>query len=268
MTGNRPTCLFCGEPEYAELFEVCGHEFMIHTCCEGLHDQIVADMNDDPAWARDFVRSIGIEDVCGDSLRRVTDDGCAALILDWNLTFKPISAHSLRRFIERHHAHCGAPVTWRFHNAVFNGATLIGVAVVGNPVAPALMHRGIVEVNRLCVRRDVPAALRWNAASMLYGWCAREAEQRGWGKIITYTRADEPGTSLAAAGWEKEATIRARGWHSTRRSRSNRNSWIDKIRWSRTLAPRAAPTTKPRRSTDPCAASTLTGWTTGASAFG
>lgn len=158
-------------------------------------------------------------------------------------------------------------VTWRFHNAVFNGTTLIGVAVVGNPVAPALMRRGILEVNRLCVRRDTPAALRWNAASMLYGWCAREAERRGWQKIITYTRADEPGTSLEASGWKREATVRGRGWHNSRRRRSNRNSWIDKVRWSRTFALRALPMPNPKRSRAPCAASTVIEWTTDASPF-
>jgi hypothetical protein len=268
MRRDTLACLFCGEPEHAELFEVWGHEFMIRTCCEAIHEQIVVEMNDDPAWARHFMRSIGVEDVCGSRLRRVTDDGCAGLILDWKLALKPVPAHSVRSFIARNHAHCGVPVTWRFHQAVYNGATLIGVAVVGNPVAPALMHRGIVEVNRLCVRRDLAAALRWNAASMLYGWCAREAELRGWQQIITYTRADEPGTSLTAAGWKREATIRGRGWHSGRRRRSNRNSWIDKVRWSRPLAPTSAPPPQDRRSTEPCAVSTLTGWTMDVSAFG
>lgn len=262
-----PRCLFCDQPKRAEIFEVWGHEFMLTACCEGLHEQIVADMNDDPKWARDFVRSIGIEHLCGYTLRRVGDDGCCGLVLDWQLRLKPIATDTVRRFIARYHTHCGVPVTWRFHNAVFNGATLIGVAIVGNPVAPALMKRGILEVNRLCVRRDTPAALRWNAASMLYGWCAREAERRGWAKIITYTRADEDGTSLEAAGWKREATVRGRGWHSSRRRRSNRNSWIDKVRWSRTFASRRSPTRKAQRSTPPCAASTLIEWTADASGF-
>jgi hypothetical protein len=69
------------------------------------------------------------------------------------------------------------PVTWRLHHGVFNGTTLVGIAVVGNTVAPALGDRGMVEVNRLCVRRDTPAALRWNATSILYGWFAREADR-------------------------------------------------------------------------------------------
>jgi hypothetical protein len=259
-------CLFCGEPERAEIFEVWGHEFMLETCCEGLHEQIAMEMSNDPAWARAFVRSIGMEVLCGDRLRRVADDGGCGLVLDWQLQLKCVAHGHVRQFIARHHAHCDVPVTWRFHQAVFNGPTLLGVAVVGNPVAPALMGRRILEVNRLCVRRETPAALRWNAASMLYGWCAREAERRGWHKIITYTRSDEPGTSLQAAGWERETVVRGRGWHSPRRRRSNRNSWIDKIRWSRTFVNKT-PAAEPERRAPPCAAFTLTGQTTETSAF-
>jgi len=105
-----------------------GHEFMLQTCCEGLHEQIVRDMNDDPKWARHFIRSIGIEEICGQQSRRVADDGCCGLVLDWQLRLMPMTASSVKRFIGLHHAHCGIPVAWRFHNAVFNGATLIGVA--------------------------------------------------------------------------------------------------------------------------------------------
>lgn len=111
---NPPTgamhCLFCGQPERAEVFEVWEHEFMLETCCEGLHEQIVFDMNDDPNWARHFVQSLGIEDICGLNLRRVADDGCCGLILDWQLRLKTIAPHAVRSFIARHHAHCGVPV--------------------------------------------------------------------------------------------------------------------------------------------------------------
>ena len=32
-----PACLFCGDPESVELFEVwTDHSFMLETCCEGL----------------------------------------------------------------------------------------------------------------------------------------------------------------------------------------------------------------------------------------
>jgi hypothetical protein len=95
-----------------------------------------------------------METLCGNRLRRVADDGGCGLVLDWQLQLESVTPRVVRRFIARHHAHCSVPVIWRFHQAVFNGSTLLGVAVVGNPVAPALMGRRIVEVNRLCVRRD------------------------------------------------------------------------------------------------------------------
>jgi hypothetical protein len=34
----------------------------------------------------------------------------------------------------------------------------------------------------------------------MYGWAAREAAWRGFGRILTYTGADEPGTSLNRRG--------------------------------------------------------------------
>jgi len=232
-------CLFCGQPERVEILEVWDHEWMFETCCEGLHEQLALEMAEDPEWARRFLRTLDLEVLCGRKLRRVTDDGGCGLILDWALEIGEIDRASAKRFIAQHHAHCRVPVAWRFHTGIYNGRTLLGVAVVGNPVAPALNSRGILEVNRLCVRRDTAAALRWNAASMLYGWCAREAARQGWQKIITYTRADEPGTSLRASGWRKECRVKGRGWHSARRARSNTNSWIDKIRWARDLIPPA-----------------------------
>ena len=228
-------CLFCGEPEHVAVHEVWGHEFMLETCCEHLHEHVVREMSDDVAWSRSLLRGLEIEALCGHELRRVADGG-GSMLLDWRLRIGAgLSWAETREFIARHHAHCAPPRIWRFDAAIHNGNTLLGVAVVGNPVAPGLMGKGVVELNRLCLRRDLPDALRWNAASMLYGWAAREARRRGWRKIVTYTRADEPGTSLRAAGWKMEARVRGRGWHRRGRARSNTNAWIDKVRWGKPL---------------------------------
>jgi hypothetical protein len=116
-------------------------------------------MSEDPEWARPFLRTLDLEVLCGRKLRRVTDDGACGLILDWSLEIREIDRPSTKRFIAEHHVHCRVPVTWRFHTGIYNGRTLLGVAVVGNPVAPALNGRGILEVNRLCIRRDTAAAL-------------------------------------------------------------------------------------------------------------
>src|SRR4051794_1166165 len=119
-------CLFCGEPEQVSLHEVWGHEFMLETCCEDLHAQLVAEMNDDPEWARDLLRQLEIEALCGRPLRRVADTGYGAMILNWQLRIGPGLSHAeTRAFIARHHAHCSPPLIWRFEAAIYNGSTLL-----------------------------------------------------------------------------------------------------------------------------------------------
>jgi hypothetical protein len=240
VTNPREECLFCGAEEHVELFELWSdHRFLIETCCDGLHESLVREMADDPDWARALLRRLGVEAYSGHTLRRNADDGGCGMLLDWQLRIRPVTFAAARTFIDRHHTHCRSPRCWRFGAAVWNGMTLVGVALTGNPVARGFVGRGILEVNRLCIRRDIPAALRWNAASMLLGQAARTAEQQGWSRIITYTRADELATSMAAAGWIREADIRGRGWHGGTRQRTNRNAWIDKTRWGKQLHPRA-----------------------------
>ena len=236
-------CPFCGRPEQLDLLEFwpADRTFLLETCCEDLQEAINLGLNDDPQWATRLLRHLGVEEIAGHRLRRLTDNGCGGMILDWQLVIRDIAFAAAKNFIDKHHEHCGPPVTWRFGASVWNGSTMIGVATVGNPVARGLCHRGTLEVNRLCIRRDIPSALNWNAASMLYGWCAREAARRGWAHIVSYIREDEDGTSLQAAGWTKEATVRGRGWHSNRRNRSNRNAYINKTRWGRSLNKRHPP---------------------------
>jgi hypothetical protein len=45
-------------------------------------------------------------------------------------------------------------------------------------------------------RGDLNPMLRWNCGAMLYAQSAREAERRGFNRIITDTRVDEDGASL------------------------------------------------------------------------
>ena len=76
-----------------------------------------------------------------------------------------------------------------------------GIAVIGRPVSPKLQARGYLEITR-CVTDGTP-----NACSALYGVCRRWARRTRPGSVlVTYTRSDEPGTSLRAAGYILEAT--------------------------------------------------------------
>jgi hypothetical protein len=67
---------------------------------------------------------------------------------------------------------------------------------------------------------------------MLLGWAARWARVNSPAGIVTYTRADEPGTSLRAAGWIEVARTKKRkagGWNN-RPGRASHEA-IQKIRW-------------------------------------
>ncbi len=213
-----PVCWFCGEPELLEIFDIWvdGH-FQLNTCCQGLLDSVAAGISDDPAWGRELLRRLGAEEITGRRLRRVSDgEGCHPM-LDYKLQVRPVSFRDAARFVEQHHTHCRPPLTWRFGHGVSNGVwSLMGVVMVGNPVARAFMGRNLVEVTRLCVRRDTEPMLRDGCCSKLYAAAARTAERAGFSRIISYTMAEEDGASLRAAGWIREAEVSGRGWHSAR----------------------------------------------------
>ncbi len=235
----RPACWFCGEPEMLEIGEIwTSHDLSLNTCCGSLLRSVSAEMHADPKWARELLRRLGAEALTGRRLRRVCDGDGGVPMLDYKLEVRPISFRDASAFVRLHHAHCRSPTTWRFGASLFNGWTVVGVVMVGNPVAQAFMGRGMVEVNRLCTRRDLPPMLRADACSKLYSWSATEAGKRGFSRIISYTRADEDGASLRAAGWTPDCTVRARSWHGGTRKRSNANAQIGEIRWSRTLRPK------------------------------
>lgn len=116
---------------------------------------------------------------------------------------------------------------WHRHNRPVPGAkfcigaaddegVLRAVAIVGRPVARMFDDGQTLEVNRVATDGTR------NANSMLYGACARAGFALGYTKIITYTRTDESGSSLKAAGWkviaERPATV---GWSRPSRSRDN-----------------------------------------------
>lgn len=69
-------------------------------------------------------------------------------------------------------------------------------------------------------------------------WCRRRlAKEAGYEKIITYTLASEPGTTLLAAGWQKAAFVQGKQWTCAGRPRQTRPIFAeDKYRWECLLA--------------------------------
>jgi hypothetical protein len=101
-----------------------------------------------------------------------------------------------------------------------------GAAITGRPVARLLDDGMTLEVNR-CVTDGTP-----NACSALYGAVARVAKAQGFARVYTYTRIDEPGSSLRAAGWKlDDPAIRARSWNMPGRVRIDKTEIIGRQRW-------------------------------------
>lgn len=82
------------------------------------------------------------------------------------------------------------------------GGELVGVAIVGRPVARALQDGKTAEVSRVCTSGEP------NACSKLLSACRRVAVALGYSRLITYTLVSELGTSLRAAGWREVAAVR------------------------------------------------------------
>jgi hypothetical protein len=133
-------------------------------------------------------------------------------------------------FVARLHRHHKPVRGHRFSVGATKQGQLVGVAIVGRPVARAVDQRAIVEVLRLCT--DGTA----NACSFLYGLCARVAGDLGYARIQTYILDTEPGASLRAAGWEMVARVKGRDWNRpSRGGRRTDQPMVDKQRWERRL---------------------------------
>ena len=131
-----------------------------------------------------------------------------------SLHLVPVSFATACEFVALHHRHHKPPVGHVFSIGAADADELVGVAMVGRPVARGFDDGLTLEVNRACV------ADARNANSMLYGACARAAFALGYRRLITYTEAGESGASLRAAGWRIVAERPPhRGWDRPNRRR-------------------------------------------------
>lgn len=72
-----------------------------------------------------------------------------------------------------------------------------------------------------------------NACSKLYGALMRASAAVGYRKAITFTRLDEPGTSLRAAGFADDGLTRDQSWSRPSRGRGEHTSQVR--RWVRAI---------------------------------
>jgi len=143
---------------------------------------------------------------------------------------QPITKTEADAFIVEHHRHHIPSVGWKFGIAVNDGDKVVGVIVVGRPVARGLDKPYIAEVTRCCTDGTK------NAASMLYGAAWRACRAMGYRRLITYTLAEEEGTSLVAAGWDSVGKVKGRSWSCNSRPRVDKHPLQHKMRWEKELA--------------------------------
>lgn len=149
------------------------------------------------------------------------------------LRIRPSTIKTANAFVAKLHRH-HKPV----HGALWAASVFddercetVGVAIVGRPVSRMLDDGMTAEVTRLATDGTR------NACSALYGACARAAKALGYRRIITYTLASEPGTSLVASGWVVSLANAGGGsWSSPSRPRIDTAPTEPKTRWERTLA--------------------------------
>lgn len=132
------------------------------------------------------------------------------------LELEPITLKEAKAFVNKHHRHNVAPVGHKFSIGLTDGKKLIGVVIVGRPIARYNQDGYTLEVYRNCVLEGYK-----NACSKLYAAAWRVARNLGYKRLITYTLVSEPGTSLKAAGWKVigQTQYKPKGWNVPSRPR-------------------------------------------------
>ena len=114
------------------------------------------------------------------------------------LTPMPLSLREANEFVLNFHRHNKPTQGGKFAIGCLHDDRLVGVAIVGRPIARMLSDGWTAEVTRLCVAPNAPR----NACSFLYGRCWRIWQQMGGTRMVTYTLQTESGASLRGAGWK------------------------------------------------------------------
>lgn len=142
-----------------------------------------------------------------------------------SLELIPVELDDANAFVERLHRHHGEVVGHKFSLGAVLVGKLVGVVIVGRPVARGRDDGWTLEVTRNCTDGTR------NACSFLYGAARRAVFALGYRKLGTYILASEDGTSLKAAGWRLVGEVKGRSWSCQSRPRFDRHPTVDKQLW-------------------------------------
>lgn len=157
------------------------------------------------------------------------------------LRLVPCTVKAASLFVGQHHRHHAPPRGGLFAVAVDRPADIltagvaspiVGVAIIGRPVARRLQDGLTAEVTRLCVLEGAAGRM---ACSMLYAAAWRAARALGYRRLVTYILAEEAGTSLRAAGWHCVGEAGGGSWSRPSRTREDKHPTQTKMRWEAPL---------------------------------
>jgi len=141
------------------------------------------------------------------------------------LELQPITFREAYDFVAKYHSHHKPPQGHKFSIAVNDGESVVGVVMIGRPVARGFDKGWTAEVIRCCTNGTK------NVCSMLYAAAWRAARAMGYKRLITYTLAEEPGTSLHAAGWKIIGKTKGGSWDCKSRPRIDKHPIGQKMLW-------------------------------------
>lgn len=147
----------------------------------------------------------------------------------------PLTLREANDFVERHHRHSARTSNdgGKYAIGLDADGVLVGVAIVGRPVARLLQQAGTAELLRLCTSPEAPKG----SASKLYSRAKRIWQLMGGTRIVTYTLKNESGASLRGAGIrEASAEVKPQQWTREARPREERDIYEQaKLRWDEDL---------------------------------
>lgn len=145
------------------------------------------------------------------------------------LSIRHIELRDANDFVAKYHRHHKPVRGHRYSLGCYQNNKLVGVAIVGRPVARAIDQIYTVEILRLATDGTS------NACSKLYGSTARAARELGYRKIITYILENETGSSLRASGFKYEYTTTGGSWNTPSRERQDKAPTVKKKLYSKTF---------------------------------
>lgn len=160
----------------------------------------------------------------------------AALSKDARMRIVPLTLRQANDFVDEWHRHSARTSNdgGKYAIGLESDGQLVGVAIVGRPIARMLQIEGAAELLRLCTSPAAPKG----AGSQLYSRAKRIWQLMGGTRLHTYTLKRENGATMRAVGFkEPSGSVSGnRQWDTPSRRRKHReiydepkHLWTDEL---------------------------------------